>query len=78
MLISEPEAILNTNSATNLFDNIYTGNMQTDISHVDFGLTRVHRITRIFLPKNRNYTRVFFTILIPHKTGNFILVLPVY
>ena len=50
MLISEPEAILNTNSATNLFDNIYTGNMQTDISHVDFGRTRV-QISRIFLPK---------------------------
>jgi len=25
--------------------------MQTDISHVDFGRTRIDRITRLFLPK---------------------------
>jgi len=53
MLISEPEAILNnefTKSATNLFDNIYPINMQTDISHVDFGPYQALRISHLFLP----------------------------
>jgi len=77
MLISEPEAILNnefTKSATNLFDNIYPINMQTDISHVDFGRTRHLGFLTCFYLLKCNYTSIL-QHLIPHKTGNFILVL---
>jgi len=52
-MICEPGAILSLNSETNLSDNFYAENMQTDISHVDFGQTRFHRILRLFYPKDR-------------------------